>query len=221
MSDIDSEQVEQALRGDAEAFRVLVERHSRRVFAVAYRITSNEADADEVVQDTFLKAYRRLDQFNRDASFGTWVYRIAVNCSMDLMRRRKRRKDRRGGADPRDPEAYTTFSSGDPDPARLAFSEQVRRRVGAALDELSEQERTAFALRHFEGRSIREIGDLMGLRTSATKNAIFRGVQKMRAALQPLIEGGEERPAPRAAAEPEGHGDEPAGRSDGTSRMKP
>lgn len=189
MSDIDSEQVERALHGDAEAFRVLVERHSRRVFAVAYRITSNEADADEIVQNTFLRAYRRLDQFKQDSSFGTWVYRIAVNCSLDLMRRRKRRKDRRDGADPRDPEAYTTFTSDTPDPARLAFSEQVRRRIEAALEELSEQERTAFALRHFEGRSIREIGDLMGLRTSATKNAIFRGVQKLRVALQPLVEG--------------------------------
>src|ERR1700745_1217007 len=81
--------VAQALADDRDAFRVLVERHSRTLFRLAYRMTGNEQDAEEIVQDAFLRAYRRLDRFESRANFGTWLYRIAVNCSLDLMRKRK------------------------------------------------------------------------------------------------------------------------------------
>src|SRR5215469_17508588 len=83
--------VEQARSGDADAFRVLVERHSRALFRLAFRMTGNEADAEDVVQESFLRAYRQLGRFDERSSFGTWLHRIAVNCSLDLVRARKRR----------------------------------------------------------------------------------------------------------------------------------
>src|SRR5216684_7140102 len=85
----DAAAVERTLAGDPDAYRVLVERHSRSIFRVAYRMTGNEQDAEEVVQDAFLRAYRRLDRFESRANFGTWLYRIAVNCSLDLLRKRR------------------------------------------------------------------------------------------------------------------------------------
>src|SRR5476651_2094847 len=78
-----------ARQGDSDAFRALVEKHSRSVFRLAFRMTGNEQDAEDVVQETFLKAYRQLGRFESRANFGTWLHRIAVNCSIDLIRGRK------------------------------------------------------------------------------------------------------------------------------------
>src|ERR1700688_4964709 len=87
----DSVAVAQARAGDSGAFRVLGERHSRNLFRLAYRMTGHQQDAEDVVQETFLRAYRQLSKFDDRASFGTWLYRIAANCSLDLIRVRKRR----------------------------------------------------------------------------------------------------------------------------------
>src|ERR687885_229964 len=83
-----------ARQGDSDAFRVLVERHSRAAFRLAYRMTGNEQDAEDVVQESFLRAYKQLGRFESRANFGTWLYRIVANCSVDLMRTRQARQDR-------------------------------------------------------------------------------------------------------------------------------
>ena len=77
---------ERARLGDNEAFRLLVEQHGRAVFRLAHRMTGNEEDAEDVVQETFLKAYRQIDRYEARCSFSTWLYRIASNCSLDLIR---------------------------------------------------------------------------------------------------------------------------------------
>src|SRR5712691_6737740 len=87
--------VSRARGGDADAFRTLVERHSRAIFRVAYRMTGNEHDADDVVQEAFLRAYRQIEKFEERANFGTWLHRIAVNCSLDLLRSRGRHEKNR------------------------------------------------------------------------------------------------------------------------------
>ena len=187
----DAARVAQAQAGDREAFRLLVERHSHTIFRLAYRMTGNEYDAEEVVQDTFLRAYRRLDRFEARANFGTWLYRIAVNCSLDLMRKRKTDEQRRvvvgktEGAD--DQDALDEMPANHPAPDRLVLSREVGQHVSIALASLSPVERAAFELRHFEGLSIEEIGRTLGLRESATKNSVYRAVQKLRKALQPLV----------------------------------
>ncbi len=169
--------------GDTEAFRVLVDRHAHSIFRLACRMVGNEHDADDVVQETFLRAYRQIGRFESRANFGTWLYRIAVNCSVDLLRQRPRGQEQPAeDADdpPGDPED-------NPSPERLAFSAEVQAKVDATLRELSEAERAAFVLRHFEGQSIEEIGTVLGLKTSATKHTVFRAVQKMRRALGPFL----------------------------------
>ena len=87
----DAAAVAQARAGDSEAFRLLVERHSRALFKLAYRMTGNEHDAEDVVQEAFLKAYRSLDRFEERSQVGSWLYRIAANCAFDVLRRRQRR----------------------------------------------------------------------------------------------------------------------------------
>ncbi len=173
-----------ARQGDEEAFRVLVEQHSRSVFRLAHRMMGNEQDAEDVVQESFLRAYRQLGRFEARANFGTWIYRIAANCCVDLMRSREVRRARftNESFDAAGQEA----STGEPGPERLAESAEIERRVQAALGTLSPLERAAFTLRHCEGRSIDELCAILGLRGSAAKHSVFRAVRKLRAVLAPL-----------------------------------
>src|SRR6476659_2871645 len=98
MENSDATAVAQVRAGDPDAFRVLVERHSRSVFRLAFRMTGNEQDAEDLVQETFLRAYKQLHRFDGRAAFGTWLYRIVANCSLDLIRVRKTRNERQPSA---------------------------------------------------------------------------------------------------------------------------
>jgi RNA polymerase sigma-70 factor (ECF subfamily) len=175
--------VAQARGGDSEAFRVLVERHSRSVFRLAFRMTGNTHDAEDVVQEAFLKAYRNLDRFDQRSQFGSWVYRIAANCAFDVLRARQRRDGRLASVDEDD---WPELPAPEPGPDRLALGEDVRRRVDTALGRMSPRERAAFVLRHFEGRTIREIGDALDLDAEAVKQSVCRAVRKARRILAPL-----------------------------------
>ena len=175
-----------ARQGDSDAFRALVETHSRQVFRLAFRMTGNEQDAEDVVQESFLRAYRQLGRFESRANFGTWLYRIVSNCSVDLMRAKQARHDQVRG-DSLDQEGAVELPAVDaPNPERQAQSAEIERRVQDALRELSPLERAAFTLRHYEGRSIEEICETLGLGTSAAKHSVFRAVKKLRTALAPL-----------------------------------
>jgi len=173
--------------GDHDAFRHLVERHSRSVFRLAYRLTGREEDADDIVQETFLKAFRQLARFESRSSFGTWLYRITVNCSHDLCRQRPRAGTRTSLDDPDHGAALQLAdASASADPMRELMRRQIDQRVRAAMSELSAQERSAFVMRHYEGLSIEEIGRVLDLRTSAAKHSIFRAVKKLRRSLEPV-----------------------------------
>jgi RNA polymerase sigma-70 factor (ECF subfamily) len=173
-----------ARQGDSEAFRALVERHSQQAFRLAFRMTSNEQDAEDVVQESFLRAYRQLGQFQARSNFGTWLYRIVANCSVDLIRARRARSNggRTAGLDI----AIGLPASSASGPERLARSAEIAHAVERALDDLTPLERAAFILRHYEGRSINEIGKALGLRPSAVKHSVFRAVRKLRRVLEPL-----------------------------------
>ena len=181
-SDADAEAVARFRAGDENAFRTLVERHSRHVFRLAFRMTGHEEDAEDVVQETFLRAYRNLGRFEDRARFSSWLHRIAANCAYDVLRARVRRDEqdfrRAEGEDDDDPMA--DMPSDAPQPDRLVFSGEVRRKVGVAMARMSAVEKSAFALRHFEGFSIEEIGKALDLDQSATKHSIFRAVRKVR-----------------------------------------
>jgi RNA polymerase sigma-70 factor (ECF subfamily) len=178
--------VDRARGGDPEAFRQLVERHSRPIFRVAYRMTGNEHDADDVVQETFLRAYKQLETFQERANFSTWLHRIAINCSLDLLRSRSRH-DKHYAGDPASEELQHAVRALDPQPDRLLLSAELQQHVVLALERLSGNERTAFMLRHFEGMPVEEIGQTLGIQVNAAKHTIFRAVRKLREALQPLV----------------------------------
>ena len=162
--------------GNRDAFRFLVERYSRGVFRLGYRMTGNEQDAEDVVQEAFLRAFRQLNRYESRSSFSTWLYRIAANYSLDLIRSR------------RSTEAVedVTLMEPSPGPERLLEGVRMQETLDAALKALTQQERTAFVLRHYEGLSIEEISGTLGINNNAAKHSVFRAVQKLRKALAPL-----------------------------------
>ena len=189
----DAAAIERTLAGDRDAFRVLVERHSRNVFRLAYRLTGNQHDAEEVVQEAFLRAYQKLEQFEARANFGTWVYRIAANYAIDRMRQRKSEEANRAlpareteeGAEM---DLMSTVPDAAPSPERLAQSGQLAAQMRRALRDLTPAERTAFVMRHWGGSGIEEIAAALNSSASAAKNTVFRSVQKLRKALEPFVE---------------------------------
>jgi len=177
------------LSGDKDAYRVLVARYSQVVFRVAYRITGNEADADDVVQEAFLRGYRKLEGFESRANFGTWIYRIAVHCALDRVKHRRPDEANWVGrvsetTDPEQDEVQVADQAAGPE--QLLLSSEIGSMQLAALHSLTPTERTAFVLRHMEDRTTAEIGAALGIDPSAAKQAVFRAVKKMRRRLAPL-----------------------------------
>ena len=178
----DAAAVAKAKGGDEDAFRVLVERHSRSVYRLAYRMTGRAEDAEDVVQDTFVRAYRQIARFEARSNFATWLYRIGFNCAIDYLRARPHREsgETHEELDRRAPQA------GGPSMDDLVFAGEVSARMQQALGGLSEQERAAFLMRHYHGCTIEEICGALDLKTNAAKHSIFRAVRKMRVALASL-----------------------------------
>jgi RNA polymerase sigma-70 factor, ECF subfamily len=176
--------VARAMAGDDDAFRVLTERHSPGVFQLAYRMTGTEQDAEDVVQETFLRAFRNLRRYESRSLFSTWVHRIAANYCLDLLRARRHFVDHvpvSGEIDWLD-----AIACPGPPADQIAYGGQIRESIEKAMEQLSSQERAAFILRHYQELSIDEIAQMLGLGENATKHSIFRAVRKLRRALEPI-----------------------------------
>jgi len=167
---------------NVEAFLTLVERHRRYMYNLALRMTGNEQDAKDVVQDSLLNAFVSFDRFEGRADLRTWLNRILVNCALDHLRGLRRRPDM---YDPHPISDVADIASFSPDPERLAASADCRRVVTTAMHGMSPLERVTFTLRHFEGMSIAEIARNVGISNTAAKQHIFRAVRKLRLALEP------------------------------------
>src|SRR5229473_938032 len=132
--------VAQVLAGDKDAFRVLVERHSRSIFRVVYRMTGNQQDAEEILQETFLRAYKSLERFESRSNFGTWLYRIAVNRALDHLSSRKTQMQTQmqdtyqisDSPDPQESRQVQLPATG-PGPDRLLISAEIKKKVAQAL----------------------------------------------------------------------------------------
>lgn len=179
----DAAAVARAREGHEDGFQLLVERHSRHVFRLAMRMTGRAEDAEDVVQETFIRAFRQLSRFEARSNFSTWLYRIAYNCAIDFIRARPHRES----AEERETLEAMSDVVSTPDAHDMAYAGEISERVQLALNGLSPKERAAFLLRHYHGHSIEEIGASLGMKTNATKHSIFRAVKKMRVALEELL----------------------------------
>jgi RNA polymerase sigma-70 factor (ECF subfamily) len=181
--------VEQARRGDRSAFRHLVEAYARVLFTLCVRITRDAALAEDAVQEALFNAWRHMQDFDGRSTFKTWLHRIAVNAALEQMRRRNVRHetvDVAAGKDEDGDDFLLQTSTDEPGPEQQALGNEICRHVEDHLGRMTIIERTAFVLRHAEGHSIEEIAQTMSMNASASKQAIFRAVRKLRGALQPL-----------------------------------
>jgi RNA polymerase sigma-70 factor (ECF subfamily) len=176
----DQAAIRAVLSGDKEAYGALVVRHSAKLFRVAFRITGNEADAEDVVQETFLRGYRKLETFELRSDFGTWIYRIAVRCALDRISGPRMEKNSRVGeeSDPQQHEVQIADLAAGPD--RLLLSGEIGAMQEMAMLSLTPTERTAFVLRHMEDCTSEQIATALGVEPNAAKQAVFRAVQKLR-----------------------------------------
>ena len=178
--------IQAVLSGNKEAYGTLVVRHSQSLFRVAFRITGNEADAEDVVQEAFLRGYQKLERFESRSSFGTWIYRIAVRCALDRIGGRRVDDSTRigGETDPEQNEVQVADEAAGPD--RLLLSGEIGAMQQSAMFALTPTEQTAFVLRHMEDRTTDEIAAALGIAPNAAKQAVFRAVQKLRRRLATL-----------------------------------
>jgi RNA polymerase sigma-70 factor (ECF subfamily) len=175
--------IQAILAGDRDAYGPLVRRHSQALFRVACRITGNEADAEDVVQETLIRAYRKLDRFEARANFGTWLYRIGVRCALDRLAARRGEEQVRVAEETDPEEGELQVASAEAGPEQLLLSAELEAMRGLAMRSLSPMERTAFILRHMEGKGMEEIAAALGIQPSAAKQAVFRAVEKLRVRL--------------------------------------
>lgn len=174
--------------GEVEAFRILVERHSRAIYALAHRMTGDAYDAEDIVQESLMRAFRQLDRFESRAEFGTWIHRIGVNCALDHLRRSRKTREQNLHVDAEGAnDMVTTLPSNEPQPDQHLADAQIRSHVEGALGSLSVTERSAFVMRHYQEMPLAEISKVLGINENAVKNTIFRAVQKVRRALEPIV----------------------------------
>lgn len=176
----DDEWVRRAQRGDRLAMRGIYNAHSQRVFRVAAKIVGNQ-DAEEVVQETFLRAYKSIHTFRQDAALTTWLHRIAVNCSLTLARKRSRRKEI--NFDQEIGEFLVEGSVFDKKEQTETERRMLRRTLEAALQKLSPGYRACVVLHDIEGFSHEEIASILGCSVGTSKSQLHKARKKMRMAL--------------------------------------
>ena len=191
MGQVEREVIGRVLAGDRDAYGDLVRRHYQFALRIAFRITGDASDAEEATQEAFLRAYTRISTFRQDASFATWVNRIAMNTALNLVERRKRDPGHMGQAtsstDGVDP--LLKLADGRADPERVLLDGEASCLREAAMATLTPMERTAFTLRHMEDVSLAEIAEALRVPPNSVKQAVFRAVSKLRRSLQPMTGG--------------------------------
>src|SRR5438270_4388364 len=184
----DTELIRQAQRGDRAAFETLVRQYDHAVLRLALHLTGSEADAQDVYQEAFLKAYRHIGNFRFECSFYTWIYRIVTNLCLDHLRKRQtRREDSHVMTDSSGQEIDLLDNVSDDRAGANPERDLMRRELGAkisnALTRLTPRERMVFELKHYQGLRLRTIGEMLNTTEETAKNTLFRATQKLRGSL--------------------------------------
>ncbi|MYM74204.1 RNA polymerase sigma factor RpoE [Duganella sp. FT109W] len=182
--------VERVRDGDKQAFDMLVAKYQRRLMRLLSRIVHDPAEAEDVVQETFIKAYRALRHFRGDSAFYTWLYRIGINTAKNHLATQGRRTLTSADADHEQAEG---FNDGEHlrdinTPESMLASKQIAQTVNAAMDALPVDLRTAIALREIEGLSYEEISDIMACPIGTVRSRIFRAREVIAEKLRPLLD---------------------------------
>lgn len=181
MQEINDKILTQAINGDKMAFRSLVIHYSKAINLLAFRYAANKACAEDITQDTFIKAYKALPRYKAKAKFSTWLFRIASNTSIDYLRKAKLHKNT--DSIEQNPQINEKHNQ------KMNHEDQLdlNRQLQSALRGLTDVERLAFTLKHQQGYSIAEISKQLKINNNACKQTIYRAVQKLRNKLTPMV----------------------------------
>jgi RNA polymerase sigma-70 factor, ECF subfamily len=167
--------------GNHSAFEQLVCAYDQAVLRLAFRITGSESDAQDVYQEAFLKVYRKLDGFRFECAFSTWVYRIATNVCLDLLRRRRARAE--SGPIESNVDTFLSHVSDDKpvnNPEQQLLRQELGANIARALRRLTPRERIVFELKHFHGLKLQQVSEILDCSEPAAKTSLFRATKKLR-----------------------------------------
>jgi len=186
----DEQLVERVRDGDKQAFDMLVAKYQRRLMRLLSRIVHDQAEAEDVVQETFIKAYRALRHFRGESAFYTWLYRIGINTAKNFLATQGRRTPTSTEIDA---EQAETFADSEHlrdinTPESMLASKQIAQTVNAAMDALPLDLRTAIALREIEGLSYEEISAIMACPIGTVRSRIFRAREVIANRLRPMLD---------------------------------
>ena len=187
----DAELIREAQRGNHAAFEELVRQYDAPVLRLAYHMTRSEQDAQDIYQEAFLKAYRNINNFRFECSFYTWIYRIVTNLCLDYLRKRQVRKEDSAVISDSDGETFDLLDQvadqrSGASPEKDLMRRELGGRIAKALDKLTPRERMVFEMKHYQGLKLRTIGEILNTTEETAKNTLFRGTQKLRAALRDM-----------------------------------
>ena len=182
--------VERVQAGDRRAFDVLVSKYQRRLMRLVSRLVHDPAEAEDVVQETFIKAYRALRHFRGDAAFYTWLYRIGINTAKNYLLTQGRRTPMSSDTDAGQAESFDDGNRlrDNNTPESVLASKQIAATVNAAMDVLPIELRTAIVLREIEGLSYEEISEIMACPIGTVRSRIFRAREVIAEKLKPLLD---------------------------------
>lgn len=186
---VDQALVEQVQQGDKNAFNLLVTKYQQRVANLVSRYIKNHGDVSDVVQETFIKAYRALPNFRGDSAFYTWLFRIAVNCSKNHLVSNNRKLS----SSDLDVEELENYDSGDAlrvneSPEKLLLTQEIKSVIFKTIDKLPEDLRTAINLRELDGLSYEEIAEIMDCPVGTVRSRIFRARDAIDKQIKPLLQ---------------------------------
>ena len=191
-NEVDQALVERVQAGDRRAFDLLVRKYQHKVVKLVLRYVRNPAEAEDIAQEAFIKAYRALPQFRGDSAFYTWMYRIAINTAKNSLASRDR-SPIRYDLDLNDPEESHSVQTKlqDPDtPEGMALTEEIRLIVNSAIEALPEELKTAIVLRELDGLSYEEIAAAMECPVGTVRSRIFRAREAIDKRLREVFAGG-------------------------------
>jgi RNA polymerase sigma-70 factor, ECF subfamily len=182
----DAALVQRTLQGDTAAYNTLVQRYQRQVYNLAYRMLNSAEDASDIVQDTYVRAYSALSSFRQDASFLTWLYKIASNLCIDLLRSRRSKSalsldfELEEGREP----STDKYHGPEETAVRGAVGDVVQR----AVMNVPEKYRVVILMRHLRGMSVDEIAQELSLPSGTVKTHLFRAREMLRERLRPVLD---------------------------------
>ena len=188
MEQIENRLTKLALNGDQQAFAEIVELYKDKIYHLGYRMLSNRHEAEDVVQETFLRVFKSLDRFDPNQKFSTWIYRIATNLCIDRLRKRKATYSLDADMNDQDGlDGYSLIPSDDRTPESELMISETKQLIYDAIESLPAKYKSVMVLRYLQDLSLQEISDVLGMPVTTIKTRVHRGRDFLRKKLEPKL----------------------------------